>query len=118
VASFYQGTIVLVVATCVQLSRVWPKWAARLTSFNPMSESEEIAYIQGHRAAWQQMLNEAIRQLGYDSPDANAARWALEREAAIQSLRSLCRAKGDNEWEENLHLQDIIEKHLGDHLRG
>ncbi len=81
-----------------------------------MNESEEAAYAQGHRAAWQKILNEALRQLGYDSPEGAAARWASEREAAIQSLRALCREKGDNEWDENLHLQDIIEQHLANHL--
>lgn len=81
-----------------------------------MNANEETAYKQGSRAAWQQLLSLALKNLGYDSPEATASRWAVEREAAIQSLRSLCREHGDNEWEENLHLQDIIEKHLGDHL--
>lgn len=79
-----------------------------------MIPKEETAYMQGHRAAWQQVLNEALRQLGYDSPESNAARWASEREAAIQSLRARCREKGDNDWDENMHLQDIINKHLAD----
>ena len=82
-----------------------------------MTINEEMAYEQGSRAAWQQLLSLALQNLGYDSPEANASRWAAEREAAIQSLRSLCREHGDNEWDESLHLQDIIEKHLGDHLR-
>lgn len=83
-----------------------------------MNKPEEIAYEQGSRAAWQQLLSLALRNLGVEDPQAGAARWVAEREAAIQSLRSLCREYGDNEWEENLHLQDILEKHLGDHLRG
>ena len=82
-----------------------------------MSPEQEIAYTQGNRAAWQSLLSQCLRELGYDSPEANATRWAAEREAAIQSLRSICREHGDNEWDESLHLQDIIEKHLGDHLR-
>lgn len=82
-----------------------------------MTTNEEKAYDQGNRAAWQSVLSLALKNLGYDSPESTAARWALEREAAIQTLRSLCRDYGDNEWDEALHLQDIIEKHLGDHLR-
>jgi predicted secreted protein len=81
-----------------------------------MNPAEETAYLQGHRAVWKNILCQALRELGYDDPAAQAARWIPEREAAIQSLRSLCRAKGDNDWDETLHLQDIIEKHLADHL--
>jgi len=82
-----------------------------------MNHSEEIAYEQGSRTAWQKILAEALRNLGVEDPQAMAVRWVAEREAAIHSLRSLCREYGDNEWDEKLHLQDIIEKHLGDHLR-
>lgn len=81
-----------------------------------MTTKAETAYEQGNRAAWQSLLSLALKNLGYDSPEATGSRWAVEREAAIQSLRSLCRDHGDNEWDESLHLQDIIEKHLGAHL--
>ena len=70
-----------------------------------MTEKEEIAYVEGNRAAWRRILSTALRELGYDSPDAKAVSWVTEREAAIQSLRSLCREKGDNDWDENLHFR-------------
>ena len=53
-------------------------------------------------------------QLGYENE--KPAAWILEREDAIAQLRDLCEHFGDNEWSEDLHLADIIEKHLGKHL--
>ena len=83
-----------------------------------MTKSEETAYTQGSRMAWMFVLQNALRELSYDDPAAvKAATWAVEREAAIQALRSLCRNFGDNDWRECLSLADIIDKHLGDHLR-
>lgn len=35
-----------------------------------------------------------------------------EREAAVAMLRVECAAYDDNDWPDNLHLADIIEKHL------
>jgi predicted secreted protein len=40
----------------------------------------------------------------------------IEREEAINTLRDLCREHGDNDWSDDLHLADIIDKHLGRHL--
>jgi hypothetical protein len=77
-----------------------------------MTEAEEKAYIAGNRAAWASLLSTCLRELGYDSPESNGAAWAAEREAAIATLRSACSEFGDNDWDESLHLSDVIEKHL------
>jgi len=39
-----------------------------------------------------------------------------ERNDAIVMLRQVCEDWGDNDWADNLHLADIIEKHLWRHL--
>lgn len=39
-----------------------------------------------------------------------------ERQEAIVILRSLCEEFGDNDWGDDLHLADIIDKHLRRHL--
>ncbi len=39
-----------------------------------------------------------------------------ERGAAVKMLRQLCADFGDNDWPDDLHLADVIDKHLGDHL--
>ena len=38
--------------------------------------------------------------------------WIIEREAAIRVLRCVCSEFGDNDWPDDLHLSDVIEKHL------
>jgi predicted secreted protein len=43
--------------------------------------------------------------------------WLVEREEAVQRLRDLCREFGDLDWTEHMHLADVIDKHLGNHLR-
>lgn len=79
-----------------------------------MTEQEEQAYSEGNRAAWLHIYAEAARMLGYDGlPEA---RLAIEREQAVAALRILCRDHGDNDWPDDLHLRDVIDKHLGKHL--
>ena len=82
-----------------------------------MTDSEEKAYIAGGRSAWRLMLQTALQHLGYDRAEATEKRWILEREEAISRLRDLCGKFGDNDWPNELHLADIIDKHLGRHLR-
>jgi hypothetical protein len=73
-------------------------------------------YNRGSRMTWTLMLQQCLQNLGYKSDEASKASWILEREAAIQALRDVCEHHGDNEWPDDLHLADIIEKHLGRHL--
>lgn len=85
-----------------------------------MTEQEEQIYLQGQRAAWVWMLRTALRELVGSEAYTEiqlAARLALEREDTISALREGCREFGDNDWEESLHLRDIVEKHLLDNLR-
>jgi len=77
---------------------------------------DENSYNQGSRMAWRSMLQQCCRELGYDDVEADKARWILEREEAISALRGVCSGHGDNDWEDNLHLGDIIEKHLHNNL--
>lgn len=79
-----------------------------------MSERD---WINGNRAAWVHILNTALGELGYDqsarkTPARSVAQLAAEREAVIASLRSLCAEYGDNDWDESLHLADVVEHHL------
>ena len=77
----------------------------------------EQSYIQGSRRAWLHMLTMCLYHLaGVNHPLKTRARLVAEREEAIQALRSICEECGDNDWDEGLHLADIIDKHLGKHL--
>lgn len=79
-------------------------------------DEHDQAYTEGSRTAWRQMLAECVRQLDYDDPAATNARWIQEREETVAALRSVCEEFGDNDWGEQLHLADVIEKHLARHL--
>lgn len=80
-------------------------------------EKRDEAWSTGNRAAYVHILRETLRQLDYGDLEAKKAQWIIEREAAVASLRSLCAEFGDNDWPNSLHLQDVLEKHLGAHLR-
>ena len=81
-----------------------------------MTQDEERAYIQGQQATWRTLLGQACRELGPDSAEATAERWRIERSDAIRILREVCSHFGDNDWPDNLHLADIIDKHLWRYL--
>lgn len=81
-----------------------------------MNESEERVYIQGERRAWATMLDDCLKNLGYNGDENERIGWITEREEAISVLRRLCADYGDNDWDENLSLADILTKHLEDYL--
>lgn len=76
----------------------------------------EAAYERGSKATWHHMLLTVLRELGRDTPEWNLARLLAEREEALKALRDVCKDHGDNDWPDDLHLADIIEKHLARHL--
>lgn len=78
--------------------------------------ARETSYIQGQRWAWHMMLVKCLNELGYDSPEWDKYRWIHERETTIHMLRSECARLGDNDWPDDLHIGDIIEKHLLRHI--
>lgn len=82
----------------------------------PEEKALEQRYIDGNRAAWLHLLRLALRHLNYKGTEVQAAKWASEREEAIMVLRRLCEQWGDNTWEPELHLADILSKHLENQL--
>lgn len=80
-----------------------------------IEEAKEIAYIQGERQVWVSILQQAMSNL---NPDEKAiAQLVSERAQAINTLRDICAEHGDNDWDDNLHLRDILDKHLFRHLQ-
>lgn len=80
-----------------------------------MDEDEEAIWSAGHRAALVTMLGHVLRELGYDASETQHAKWIVEREQAVATLRVLCAQYGDNDWPDDLHLSDVITKHLERH---
>lgn len=79
-----------------------------------MTDSEELAYIAGHKMAYREMLGRCLRELDAADRDANA--WAAERADVVAALRAVCDEHGDNDWDDDLHLGDVINKHLAPYL--
>lgn len=82
-----------------------------------MNELQEMIYEQGSRAALCSILSQCLNQLGYQSGESTKAGWILEREATVAALREVCGGYGDNNWANELHLADVVNKHLLPHLR-
>lgn len=81
-----------------------------------MDAQEEKAWEAGHLAAWRNILGTAMREVRH-ADDITLEAMVAERAAAVVALRELCKEFGDNEWPDNLHLSDVIEKRLGRPLR-
>ena len=80
-----------------------------------MSDTEQ-SWLTGNRAAWRAMLGECLGRLGYDTDETRHTAWITEREDIIAILRQVCAEHGDNDWPDDAHLGDVIEKHLWRHL--
>ncbi len=81
-----------------------------------VTDRDERKWCDGNRAAFVSMLSHVLSHLGYEGTGAEHTAWILEREAAVAKLRELCADFGDNDWPDDLHLGDVIEKHLARHL--
>lgn len=79
------------------------------------SNDLDRAYLDGKRAAMIELLTIIARELR-DDPVGQLAALKTERLQAIQQLRDVCAEHGDNDWPDELHLADVIEKHLARHL--
>ncbi len=79
-----------------------------------MTEEQEQNWINGNRAAHREILGHCVRAL-YDE-DTSKEALILQLEDIRAALRSLCEDFGDNSWDDNLHLADVINKHLGNYL--
>lgn len=88
-----------------------------------MTEAEERIYMRGQAGVYRELLGIALRGLGVEHvPDGEAAK--ERRIAALEAhladvraqLRMLCEDFGDNDWDDDLHLGDVIDKHVGRHL--
>lgn len=76
----------------------------------------EAQYEAGSRMAWLETLGHALRGLGRGGPEWDAARLIAERELVVSLLRRICADHGDNDWDDDLNLSDVIEKHLARYL--
>ena len=74
-----------------------------------VTEKEERIYECGSRAAYSNIIRQCRRNLDFHD---DLSRLETEREDVIHLLRGICDEFGDNDWDEDLHLADVLEKHL------
>lgn len=74
----------------------------------------ETDYVMGSNAAYSNMLALCLKHLGEEERDKTG--WVVERAEIVHMLRMICEEHGDNDWPDDLHLADVIEKHLWRHL--
>lgn len=84
-----------------------------------MTENEERAYVDGMTSVYRELLGVALRGL-HREPMPETLESAQKRIAQLEThltdvrgtLRRLCADYGDNDWDDDLHLSDVLEKHL------
>ena len=76
---------------------------------------DEKEFQRGSESAWRTLLLLALTNLDEESHTAEA--WRAERALTVAALREVCEEFGDNEWEPDLTLADVVEKHLARRLR-
>ena len=80
-----------------------------------MNQREKDAvWSEGYQAAMRSIMRDTIKNLPFG--DKEAAVLVVERGECVAALRKVCELHGDNDWSPDLHLADVIEKHLGNHL--
>lgn len=79
-----------------------------------MTENEELQFEEGRKSVWRSLLSEAVREIGAE--DQALEGLIAERFDAVKKLREICAEYGDNDWDDDLRLADVIEKHLYRHL--
>jgi len=75
-------------------------------------DAHERGHIEGRRSAYRSLLGQIAVELGVETTEGQLAALLAERMDVVASLRQACTDHGDNDWPDNLHLRDVIDKHL------
>lgn len=96
-----------------------------------VTEINKTSFNLGSKRAWLSILENCLKHLGYSDSETQKVSWILEqqeilktqkvswileRQEILNQLRRVCNDFGDNDWPDDLHLGDVIEKHLAGHL--
>lgn len=79
-----------------------------------MNAKEERIWIRGRKSLARSILGALALDL--EGKDLKLAAALIQLHDVRAALRDVCDEHGDNDWEDNLHLSDVVEKHLGRHL--
>jgi hypothetical protein len=84
----------------------------------------EQKWVDGNRAAWRRLLTLSLGQLKLGEEgeaknpvdDERVACIAIQLEDVRAQLRDACEDFGDNDWDEDLALADVVSRHLTPYL--
>ena len=77
-----------------------------------MSEQD---FKLGYDAALRNVMLGTMQILQPNTPPE--AHLIVERNEVVEKLREVCELVGDNNWEKDLYLPDVLERHLLPYLR-
>jgi hypothetical protein len=87
------------------------------------TSAHERGYIEGRRRTLLNLLSQTLGDLNpkafgkpEDDPLVKLGRAMAERGEVVQLLRSVCAEYGDNDWDDEDDLKDVIDCHLVKHL--
>ena len=79
-----------------------------------MSNRDEQIFTQGQTPLARRLVGQLLSYLPEN--ERQEVSWQLERAEIVAQLRSVCGYFGDNDWDDTLHLADVIGKHLANYL--
>lgn len=79
-----------------------------------LEDATDRAYEEGAKSVARKLLRFALIELGEHWRTDEQRRLELSEARAV--LRRLCEDHGDNDWPDDLHLADALDKHLGRYL--
>jgi hypothetical protein len=84
-----------------------------------IEEMKSASYATGRLAAWTEILLTARQNVGWltGSTEMDRDQLLALRAETVLALRAICEEFGDNDWHDDLHPRDVIEKHLAKHVR-
>lgn len=84
-----------------------------------INEARKEGRTRAYLDAWTQILSTARQNVANSMLVVPLDRDALliSRAQTVAALRAICEEFGDNDWSDDLHPADVIEKHLARHLR-
>ncbi len=84
-------------------------------STESVEDAADRHYQAGRQACASSMLSSLLHDL--EPEQRPLARMVEQASRARAQLRTLCADHGDNDWDDNLDLADVIEEHLGRYLQ-
>lgn len=72
----------------------------------------ERDWMRGNKYAWMAIVSQALREIGQRNDTMKKAALILERQQTVNALRDLSAVLGCDDWPDDLHLADVVNKYI------